>query len=237
MTIGLRTDEDFVADIEGTAATKPHGAIAWWAADGATRPAGQSYRWRVYPRPGAAGHAARAHLRQPGAGRDTCVARRGSGAASGGRRVRIVHVGNFVAFVGLDETVVQRAAAAAPAHATWDNARQITPDSRRRPGWSGKPTDERVHGELPMADPPKTVVEATYSRPYVAHAAMGPSCALAEYRGGVLSVWSHTQGPYPLRAALANVLGLPADRLSCGTRTAPAATATTARMTWRWTQR
>ena len=64
-----------------------------------------------------------------------------------------------------------------------------------------------------MADPPKTVVEATYSRPYIAHAALGPSCALAEYRGGVLSVWSHTQGPYPLRAALANVLGLPAERI------------------------
>ena len=52
-----------------------------------------------------------------------------------------------------------------------------------------------------------------YSRPYIAHAALGPSCALAEYRGGVLSVWSHTQGVYPLRAALANVLGLPAGRI------------------------
>ena len=52
------------------------------------------------------------------------------------------------------------------------------------------------------------VVEASYSRPYIAHAAMAPSCALAEYRNGHLSVWSHTQGVYPLRAAIANVLGI-----------------------------
>ena len=38
----------------------------------------------------------------------------------GGRRrgdIEIVRVGDFVAFVGADETVVQRAAVAAPAHA------------------------------------------------------------------------------------------------------------------------
>jgi CO/xanthine dehydrogenase Mo-binding subunit len=126
---------------------------------------------------------------------------------------RVVRVGNFVAFVGADETVVQRAAVAAPAHARWDKARQITPDQQEAAWLVGKPTNERVHGDEPMTDPPTTVVEATYSRPYIAHAAMGPSCALAEYRDGVLSVWSHTQGPYPLRAALANVLGLPADRI------------------------
>ena len=93
------------------------------------------------------------------------------------------------------------------------NARQITPDQQEAAWLVGKPTHERVHGDPPMAEPPKTVVEATYSRPYIAHAAMGPSCALAEYREGTLSVWSHTQGPYPLRAALANVLGLPAKRI------------------------
>ena len=43
---------------------------------------------------------------------------------------RIVRVGDFVAFVGSDETVVQRAAAAAPLHAKWDNVRQITPEQQ-----------------------------------------------------------------------------------------------------------
>ena len=43
---------------------------------------------------------------------------------------------------------------------------------------------------------------------------MAPSCALAEYRNGHLSVWSHTQGVYPLRSALANVLGLSQDAIT-----------------------
>ena len=43
---------------------------------------------------------------------------------------------------------------------------------------------------------------------------MAPSCALAEYRDGHLSVWSHTQGVYPLRTALANVLGMPQDAIT-----------------------
>ena len=59
---------------------------------------------------------------------------------------------------------------------------------------------------------PADTVQASYSRPYIAHASIGPSCALAELRDGHLSVWSHTQGVYPLRAALANVLGMsPSD--------------------------
>jgi CO/xanthine dehydrogenase Mo-binding subunit len=152
-------------------------------------------------------------LRQPNRGAVLAAFDETSVRRAAGGDFRVVRVGNFVAFVGDDETVVQRAAAAAPAHATWHNARHLTAEHQEASWLVGKPTDERVHGDAPMADPPQTVIEATYSRPYIAHAAMGPSCALAEYRGGVLSVWSHTQGPYPLRSALANVLGLPAERI------------------------
>jgi CO/xanthine dehydrogenase Mo-binding subunit len=62
-----------------------------------------------------------------------------------------------------------------------------------------------LYAETPA---PADVVEASYSRPYIAHASLAPSCALAEFRDGHLSVWSHTQGVYPLRASLANVLGM-----------------------------
>ena len=51
---------------------------------------------------------------------------------------RIVRVGDFVAFVGGDETVVQRAAAAAPLHAKWDNVPQIAPDAAGG-GVAGRP--------------------------------------------------------------------------------------------------
>jgi nicotinate dehydrogenase subunit B len=201
--------EDFARDIEGTATPKPHTAYR--------------YVGKAIPRgdlPAKVSGSAFVHdmvrpdmlhariLRQPCRGArlatfDEAAVRR---AARGD--FRVVRVGEFVAFVGADETMVQRAATVAPMHAKWDNVRQIAPDQQEA-GWLvGQDSNDRVLGsELPAAETRRVVV-ASYSRPYVAHASMGPSCALAEYRNGHLSVWSHTQGVYPLRTALANVLGI-----------------------------
>ncbi len=126
---------------------------------------------------------------------------------------RVLRVGEFVAFIGSDETVVQRAAAAAPLHATWENVPPIAPAQQEAAWLVGQQSQDRVLG---TDAPPVTtnVVTASYSRPYVAHASMAPSCALAEFRDGHLSVWSHTQGVYPLRSALANVLGLSQEAIT-----------------------
>jgi CO/xanthine dehydrogenase Mo-binding subunit len=51
-------------------------------------------------------------------------------------------------------------------------------------------------------------LEAEYTRPYIAHAALGPSCAVARFEGGRYTVWTHSQGIYPLRRDLAGVLGV-----------------------------
>ncbi len=63
---------------------------------------------------------------------------------------------------------------------------------------------------------------ATYSRPFLAHASIGPACAVARFDAVVqvapisqpaqsshLQIWSHTQGIYNLRADLALLLNLP----------------------------
>ncbi len=50
------------------------------------------------------------------------------------------------------------------------------------------------------------LLEATYSRGFLAHASIGTSCAIALSQGERLTVWSHTQGIYPLRADLARLL-------------------------------
>jgi nicotinate dehydrogenase subunit B len=42
-----------------------------------------------------------------------------------------------------------------------------------------------------------------YIWPYQMHASIGPSCAVADYRDGLLRVWSGTQNPHVLRADLA----------------------------------
>jgi nicotinate dehydrogenase subunit B len=54
---------------------------------------------------------------------------------------------------------------------------------------------------------------ATYTRPYLAHASIGPSCAVARVDRERAEIWSHTQGVFPLRRDIAKVLGLPEDRI------------------------
>ena len=49
---------------------------------------------------------------------------------------------------------------------------------------------------------------ATYSKPPLAHASIGPSCAVARFSDGELTVWTQSQGVFPLRGALARALGL-----------------------------
>lgn len=202
-------DPDFAEDITGTAQPKDPAAYKVVGQpvprkDLAAKVSGAAFIHDIV-RPGML-HAR--VLRQPARGAtlaalDEAAVRR---AARGD--FRVVRVGNFVAFVGEDETVVQRAAVAAPAHARWDNVRQLTPAQQEAAWYLTQPSDDRFIGD-PV--PPKLAgkaVTATYSRPLVSHAAMAPSCGLAQYRDGQLEVWSHTQGVYPLRNALCDFLGL-----------------------------
>ncbi|MBM3358106.1 MAG: xanthine dehydrogenase family protein molybdopterin-binding subunit [Betaproteobacteria bacterium] len=55
----------------------------------------------------------------------------------------------------------------------------------------------------------KRSLEAEYTRPFIAHASMAPSCAVATHDKGAFTVWTHSQGIYPLRTELTKVLGVP----------------------------
>jgi nicotinate dehydrogenase subunit B len=52
------------------------------------------------------------------------------------------------------------------------------------------------------------VMKATYRYPYQMHGSFSTSCAVADVRGGKATLWSATQGVYPLRSSVAMVLGL-----------------------------
>ncbi|WGR68630.1 MULTISPECIES: molybdopterin cofactor-binding domain-containing protein [unclassified Bradyrhizobium] len=54
-------------------------------------------------------------------------------------------------------------------------------------------------------------IGATYVRPYQLHGSIGPSCAVAHFSDGAMTVWTHTQGVYPDRQAIAELLGMPPD--------------------------
>lgn len=58
-------------------------------------------------------------------------------------------------------------------------------------------------------------IEAEYRRGYLMHGSIGPSCAIALFDHGALTLWRHTQGVYPLRSAIAELIGLPDERVRC----------------------
>jgi len=124
--------------------------------------------------------------------------------------IEIIRDGNFLAILGADETVVEAVAAVAPDHVAWDGLDPINPYQEEARWLLQQPSIDRVIGPPPPAEPvPATARhEATYTRMHIAHASVAPSCGLAQYRDGRLTVWTHSQGVYPLRDALARTLKL-----------------------------
>jgi len=123
--------------------------------------------------------------------------------------IEIVRDGNFVAILGPDETFVEAAAAIAPGHVAWDNVEALNPMSEEGRWLLQQPSIDKTHGAPPTDPAPAgRAYEATYTRMHIAHASIGPSCGLALYKDGHLQVWTHCQGVYPLRAALARTLKL-----------------------------
>src|SRR5206468_6786158 len=57
-------------------------------------------------------------------------------------------------------------------------------------------------------------IQRQYTRPYLAHASIAPSCAIAQWTGDRVHVWTHSQGVYFLRADLALVLKFPVDNIT-----------------------
>lgn len=53
---------------------------------------------------------------------------------------------------------------------------------------------------------------SSYAKPYQAHGSIAPSCAVALEEPAQTSVWTHSQGVYPLRKEIAALLGEPEDR-------------------------
>ena len=60
-----------------------------------------------------------------------------------------------------------------------------------------------------------TIVEATYYTPLLAHAAMEPPAAVAEYRDGKVTVWAPTQNPQAVQDTVAEAVGIDKKDVSC----------------------
>jgi CO/xanthine dehydrogenase Mo-binding subunit len=75
------------------------------------------------------------------------------------------------------------------------------------------PGEESVVAEHGAPAPATRRITRRFFRPFIAHGSVGTCCAIAHFDGTTMRVWSHTQGPYNLRADLALALGLPPEHV------------------------
>jgi CO/xanthine dehydrogenase Mo-binding subunit len=125
--------------------------------------------------------------------------------------VCVVIDGNFVGLVARSEYEADQAFAQAERVVRWRRLEPL-PHLDERGHWMESHPKQEVDIVVADEGPLDSMVafrhEARYSRPHLAHASLGPSCALAEWHDGRLTVHSHTQNVYPLRAQLAAALDL-----------------------------
>jgi nicotinate dehydrogenase subunit B len=123
--------------------------------------------------------------------------------------VAVVRDGSFLGVIAEREEQAIRALIRMKRLARWEETTRLPePDPRFL---LKEATEDQVISEkqdaAAAARGAKTL-EAEYTRPYTAHAALGPSCAVAQFQAGRYTVWTHSQGIFPLRRDLAPVLGV-----------------------------
>ena len=100
--------------------------------------------------------------------------------------------------------------------AAWSPGEEL-PDENGIAAWlKTQPTDTTVIDKRTASVPAETKrsIRRQYTRPYIAHASIAPSCAMAQWNGDRVHVWTHSQGVYLLRADLAVVLKLPIENIT-----------------------
>ncbi|MBP7065655.1 molybdopterin cofactor-binding domain-containing protein [Ferrovibrio sp.] len=121
-----------------------------------------------------------------------------------GDKCRLVRRGNFLALIAGSESLARQAAAYLEPMLGWDAPHMQIPEEVA-PWLQSAPT--KVMHDDPQPALPADTIQATYSRAFLLHGAIGPSCAVAEQQGDKLKIWCHSQGLFNLRSQIARVLG------------------------------
>ncbi len=125
--------------------------------------------------------------------------------------VTVVRDGSFIGVVAEREEVALKAAALLAKGAQWSEGPGLPPADGLHDWLRSQPVETKVVDQKPPAPGGAGVVReisARYTKPYLAHASIGPCCAIAQWSAGKLAVWSHSQGIYNLRTDIALTFGL-----------------------------
>jgi nicotinate dehydrogenase subunit B len=130
--------------------------------------------------------------------------------------VKVIRDGNFLAVVARKEFQSIKAMNALSAAAKWKETAGL-PKQDDLPGvlTSLPSQDSTIFERTDSSVVGQKTIDATYTRPYQAHGSIGPSCAVAQFVDGAMTVWTHTQGVYPDRQGIAEMLRMPPASVRC----------------------
>jgi CO/xanthine dehydrogenase Mo-binding subunit len=128
--------------------------------------------------------------------------------------VAVVRDGSFLGVVAEREEQAIRAERRLARIAQWNNGPELPAnDPRHLLTLQAQAESEVINTKGDPSTAGAKQFSAEYTKPYLAHASLAPSCALAQWGSGADSgkvwIWTHSQGIYPLRGDMAQVLGLP----------------------------
>jgi nicotinate dehydrogenase subunit B len=128
---------------------------------------------------------------------------------------RVVRIQDFLGVVAADEWAAVRAARELKAR--WgDGSGLIGHEGIREWAQRGPFARDEVllnKGDGKALGDTANVLHATYFWPIQSHASMGPSCAVADVQTDQATIWTASQATHRYRAAHAQMLGLPPDRV------------------------
>jgi nicotinate dehydrogenase subunit B len=143
---------------------------------------------------------------------------------------QVVVKGNLVGVVAPTEWEAIRAAQQVATATKWTEWKGLPGDANlfkhlRQADWKTTPVakSDKSRGEVPsaMAGAAKKL-SATYEFPFMKHAPIGPTMAVADARAdGTVHLYTHNQNPQALRGEIGKMLGIPVDRIVVRTFAGP----------------
>ncbi|MBA4489837.1 molybdopterin cofactor-binding domain-containing protein [Paracoccus sp. S1E-3] len=128
--------------------------------------------------------------------------------------VAVIRDGSFLAVVAEREFQAIGAMRVLQASANWQDGPAL-PDQTAMSAWLEANVSETgtvaEEGDPDAAE--GETYEAVFTRPYLMHGSIGPSCALAVLERDDMTVWSHTQGVFADRDAIAELLNMDPARV------------------------
>ncbi|MFN3745259.1 MAG: molybdopterin cofactor-binding domain-containing protein [Hyphomicrobiaceae bacterium] len=126
--------------------------------------------------------------------------------------IKLVRDGSFVGIIADREDVVVRAIARARRLATWSQGHKV-PALMREAIAADSSAPEIVFEKGDVARAGGRRITTEIERPYLAHASIAPSCAIARWRVDALEIYSHSQAVHDMRAPLAKALGIAPEKV------------------------